>query len=517
MELSVSNDFLSLFLPEQSEFKTDDILDEFKIYIFKLMNITVDSLIQEQINNDSENSELKKKYKQFFSEKVELVLNIYKLYEQIIDKTNVIKGSLTQNMKIIEKNKLYFDPNNINKGVDNIINDIQINKTLIKDYNSNSIDNLVNLLSIPHYMIECFRNKEYDLYLEYYNYGISLSEEQKLLLSIKKCIIYVNEMIIILIKNLISINYSLNISNKMLFTILNLKISPIFEEFNDESLKDKFRDLTVYLYQIDLYMNEKKKNFTLEILKYFIEKFDLILKTDIQEKVIYEKIYKNIFELYLINIIKELLEKNNYNVIRNKISEFLIQIKLLENSPINFNEIDEIMKKYFLSNLDKLILDNETHVNNYISSFSDVKKFFNSLIPQNMVNNNNNNNPLQLKYEICLVIYNNLIYINNFIVDENFIRYKDKMTVIETIIKHCNNLLKILNSFFSSHLLIFNLTPDLVNLYDEFKEIILDKIIMIILKDLFSFFQISNEMDITKEIEEYDNFKSLNKYDETLF
>ena len=515
MELSVSNDFLSLFLPEQSEFKTDDILDEFKIYIFKLMNITVDSLIQEQINNDFENSELKKKYKQFFSEKVELVLNIYKLYEQIIDKTNVIKGSLSQNMKIIGKNKLYFDPNNINKGVDNIINDIQMNKTLIKDYNSNSIDNLVNLLSIPHFMIECFRNKEYDLYLEYYNYGISLSEEQKLLFSIKKCIIYVNEMVNILIKNLVSINYSLNISNEMLFTILNLKINTIFEEFTDDNLKDKFRDLTVYLYQIDLYMNEKKKNFTLEILKYFNEKFDLILKTDIQEKVIYEKIYKNIFELYLINIIKELLEKNNYNIIRNKITEFLIQIKLLENSPINFNEIDEIMKKYFFNNLDKLILDNETHINNYVSSFSDVKKFFNSLIPQNMVNNNNN--PLQLKYEICLVIYNNLVYINNFIVDENFIRYKDKMTVIETIIKHCNNILKILNSFFNSHLLIFNLTPDIINLYDEFKEIILDKILMTIIKDLFSFFQISNEMDITKEIEEYDNFKSLNKYEETLF
>ena len=61
MELSVSNDFLSLFLPEQSEFKTEEILEEFKIYIFKLMNITIDSLIQEQINNDFENSELKKK------------------------------------------------------------------------------------------------------------------------------------------------------------------------------------------------------------------------------------------------------------------------------------------------------------------------------------------------------------------------------------------------------------------------------------------------------------------------
>ena len=55
MELSVSNDFISLFFPEHSEFTTEDILEEFKIYIFRLMNITVDSLIQEQINNEFEN------------------------------------------------------------------------------------------------------------------------------------------------------------------------------------------------------------------------------------------------------------------------------------------------------------------------------------------------------------------------------------------------------------------------------------------------------------------------------
>ena len=513
MELSVSNDFLSLFLPEQSEFKTEEILEEFKIYIFKLMNITVDSLIQEQINNDFENSELKKKYKQFFSEKIELVLNIYKLYEQIIDKTNVIKGSLSENVKIIEKNKLYFDPKNINKGVENIINDIQMNKLLIKDFNSNAQDNIINLLSIPYYMIECFKNKEYDLYLEYYNYGLLFFKEQKLLLNIKNCIQYVHEMIIKLIKSLISINFSLNISSEMLFTILNLKINPIFDDFFDENIKDQIRDLSVYLYEIDLYMIDKKTNFTLEILNYYCEKFNLILKTSLQNKLIYEKIYRTIFELYLLNIIKEILEKNNYNIIRNKIIDFITQIELFKYSPINYNETDEIMKKYFFNSLDKYISNNETYISNYISSFSDTKKFLSSFIPQNMVNNNSN----ELKFEICLVIYNNLIYINNFIVEENFIRYKDKMMVIENIVKHCNNSLKTLNSFFNSHLLIFNLNSEIINTYNEFKDIILDKILIPFLKDIFSFFQISNEMDITKEIEEYENFKSINTFEEDLF
>ena len=45
----VDNEFISLFLPETSEFKTEDVLEEFKFYIFRIMNLTVDTLIQEQV------------------------------------------------------------------------------------------------------------------------------------------------------------------------------------------------------------------------------------------------------------------------------------------------------------------------------------------------------------------------------------------------------------------------------------------------------------------------------------
>ena len=105
MELSVSNDFISLFLPDQSEFTTDEIINEFKIYIFRLMNITVDSLIQERINNEYENNQLKVAYKDFFSSRVDSVLNIAKLHNEIITKSNIIKSSLESNIKLIEKNK----------------------------------------------------------------------------------------------------------------------------------------------------------------------------------------------------------------------------------------------------------------------------------------------------------------------------------------------------------------------------------------------------------------------------
>lgn len=50
MELPVvDNEFLSLFLPDNSEFTSEEILEEFKIYIFRIMNLSLDSLIQEQV------------------------------------------------------------------------------------------------------------------------------------------------------------------------------------------------------------------------------------------------------------------------------------------------------------------------------------------------------------------------------------------------------------------------------------------------------------------------------------
>ena len=154
MELSVSNDFISLFLPDQSEFTTDEIIDEFKIYIFRLMNITVDSLIQERINNEYENNQLKVAYKDFFSSRVDSVLNIAKLHNEIITKSNIIKSSLESNIKLIEKNKNTFDENNINKDFEKVTNDIKVNKFILKN------QALVHFMSIPYSMIQNFQNNK---------------------------------------------------------------------------------------------------------------------------------------------------------------------------------------------------------------------------------------------------------------------------------------------------------------------------------------------------------------------
>ena len=50
MELpNVDNDFISLFIPETSCFPMEDLLEEFKIYVFKIMNISIDMIFQEQV------------------------------------------------------------------------------------------------------------------------------------------------------------------------------------------------------------------------------------------------------------------------------------------------------------------------------------------------------------------------------------------------------------------------------------------------------------------------------------
>jgi hypothetical protein len=45
----IDNEFISLFIPDSTGFKSEDVLEEFKIYIFKISNLTIDSLIQEQV------------------------------------------------------------------------------------------------------------------------------------------------------------------------------------------------------------------------------------------------------------------------------------------------------------------------------------------------------------------------------------------------------------------------------------------------------------------------------------
>ena len=153
MELSISNNFLDLFIPEQSNFTKEELIEIFKTYIFKLMNLDMESLIQEQINNDRENIELHKKYRDFFTGKVDSILKINNLYKSIKDRTTLIKNAIEENSKIIENNKNNND--NLLQNENNILmKNFQINKKIIKNFGNN---NILKVFSIPFYMIDCFK------------------------------------------------------------------------------------------------------------------------------------------------------------------------------------------------------------------------------------------------------------------------------------------------------------------------------------------------------------------------
>ena len=194
MELSISNNFLDLFIPEQSIFTKEELIEVFKTYIFKLMNLDLESLIQEQINNDRENIELYKKYKDFFTGKVDSILKINNLYKSIKDRSSLIKNAIEENSKLIENSKNNSD-NLIEKENNILMKDFQINKKIIKNFGNNAV---LKVFNIPFYMIECFRNNEFDAYLQYYKYIMEKLPTNKYTIfeKLKELVIYIHKNII---------------------------------------------------------------------------------------------------------------------------------------------------------------------------------------------------------------------------------------------------------------------------------------------------------------------------------
>ncbi len=511
MELSVSNDFLSLFLPEQSEFSTEDLIEEFKIYIFKLMNITVDGLIQEQINNEFENNELKKKYKQFFSNKTESVLNINKLYENILQKNNLIKLNLKKNFNLIENNKLLFSEKLIDQNLNEIIKDIELNKNILKNNYNNSSENLFNLLNIPYLMIDSFINNYFDIYIEYYNFIKNFENNNfNVIKNIKNSANKINDEIVNLLNNLFNINNnSLGIKNNEIFQILNLEFNKIFEENNnnENNSEESKINISVILYQIEKYMNFNKNETNYEkILKYFEEKLIIIYKEKISLN-LKEKIYYNLFKFYIFDVIKNYYNYYNEEIENNFISEFINNIKLFDVSKKLLNEVDSIEKFYFFKNIDKFLELNELKIKNYFNNFSEIKKLFLNVIKDD--------NQINLKYEIIFIINNNLNYINNFIVNENFIKFKDKINCLIKLINHCDNLLNIIIHFFNNNLIIFYMNNELNKEFEEFK-INLNNVIINFIKDIYNFFQIKEENNYEDILNNLKIFNNLNNFEDII-
>ena len=268
MELSISNNFLDLFIPEQSNFSKEELIEIFKTYIFKLMNMDLESLIQEKINNDKENIELHKKYKDFFTGKVDSILKINNLYKSIKDRTSLIKNAIDENTKIIEKNKNNTD-NLIEKENNILMKEFQTNKKIIKDFDNNKV---LKIFSIPFYMIDCFKNNDYEAYLKYYSFVKERLPKEKYLVfeKFKQLVEFINNNIINFIQNLLSINYEISIPYSKIFDLLQIepnKILLLNDKDNMKNINDDIKILSVHLLQIDLWtkhynisLNDKNMN-----------------------------------------------------------------------------------------------------------------------------------------------------------------------------------------------------------------------------------------------------------------
>ena len=531
MELSISNNFLSLFIPEQSKFSNEEIIEVFKTYIFKIMNMDMDSLIQEQINNEKENIELHKKYKDFFSGKVDSILKINHLYKSIKDRTSLIKNALDENMKIIERNNDNNRDNLLNKESNILMKDFQTNKKIIKNNNN---DKISKVFSIPFYMIDCFKNNEFESYLKYYKFIMEKlpSQKYKSFEKLKNLVIFINDNMIKFIKNLLSINYDMKIPYNIIFDLLQMERNKIFIDFDNKDnnndinneLDNEIKILSVYILQIDLWTkhfninssnnkNEDKNNLNntdknKDILNFFESKIKSILK-EIKNTKLKEIFYKYIFDNYIYDYINYIYSFDSYNKTYSKINNFIKNSKINEISNAIAYNIYKISKIYFFNNLDSLLNSHKEIITNYMSSFTNIKRFFDSNIPINP-KTSSNKDLLDLKYEIFFIFENNFSYILKNIMDEVLFKFTDKVKVIRIFFGHIDELLGIINDFFYKHGFILLNGQNLINHYNEFKNI-LNKIIMKYSQNIIQFFGIDKNFDTNFMLPNLNNFNNLLK------
>jgi len=524
MELSISNNFLSLFIPEQSNFTNDEIIEVFKTYIFKLMNMDMESLIQEQVNNEKENIELHKHYKDFFSGKVDSILKINNLYKSIKDRTSLIKNAIDENMKNIERNKNNND-NLLTKESNILMKDFQTNKKIIKNYNNDVIS---KIFGIPFYMIDCFRNSEYESYLKYYKYIMDKLPQDKYRSfdNLKKLVIFINNNIINFIKNLLSINYNMKISYDKIYDLLQMKPNKIFindvNENNTEIDKD-IKILSVYILQIELWtkhynISENNKNendindndidMDKNILNFFESKIKIISK-EINNQKMKEIFYKYIFDIYIYDYINYIYSMEQYNKAYIKINNFIKNSKIDEISNSIIYNIYKISKNYFFNNLQLLLNSQKEIIINYMLQFNYIKKFFECYIPINP-KTSSNKDLLDLKYEIFFIFENNFNFIYKNITDEILFKFTDKIKTIKLILGHINDLMEIINQFLIKHGFYIINDQTLVDEYNKFK-IILNKIINNYIEKIITFFGIDKNFDYSFMLNNLNDFNNLLK------
>lgn len=175
--LSIDNEFLSLFLPEDNINSKEDYLEELKTYIFRIMNFSLTDLIQENININQNNINLQEKLNIFLKEKLKEIDNINNCFIKSLDGIEEITYFLNNSVKSIDEFISYNKDLAIKKETNNILMNLINNINQIKNVLNNP--GLINLLQIPSVMIKSVQEFDLELYLECKEYLIKFFEDNE--------------------------------------------------------------------------------------------------------------------------------------------------------------------------------------------------------------------------------------------------------------------------------------------------------------------------------------------------
>ena len=296
----------------------------------------------------------------------------------------------------IEKNKKLILSKHNNQELNHNFGLIQIYKHINKN------TEILDLISIPYHMISCIKNNAYEFYTEYYNYIRSIDFNENIISILKLVCENINYIVKNMINKLLFYDTKHDIPLNCIYDILKIEKSDMFDKL--------YKEAEVILYQLTLY--DKKD------VKFYISKVDL-LRTILPEEMFYKSL-NYIIERYV--DIKDI----------NTLQLFNIDISKLNILP----QIEDKILNSLLTDIDSLLARNIQYIKKYLSTIKDIKKLL-SFDSSNSI----------LKYDIVVIINNNLTEILNEIFKFRINRIKYKTIIINKFNLHLNNILKILQIF----------------------------------------------------------------------
>ena len=293
----------------------------------------------------------------------------------------------------------------------------------------------------------------------------------------------------------------------------------------NEEINNDIKILSVFILQIDLWTKhynisltdknlEKNDNDNSEeklknILNFFENKIKIVTK-EIKDIKLKEIFFKYIFDNYIYDYLNYIYSIEQYPKAYFKINLFIKNSDINNNLPniISYN-IYKISKTYFFKNLLSILDFHKEILNNYMSSFINIKTFFESRIPI-IEKTSSNKDLLDLKYEIFFIFENNFSYIYKIISDEILFKFCDKVKTIKIYLEHIDDVVGIINEFLYTHGFVLLSEQNLVKEYNEFKNL-LNKIVTKHTNNLLSLFGIKQNFDSYSLMPKLNNFNNLLK------